>query len=84
VLTPEREVGAETGTCRLRASLEPAHGEHLPRLEEDHAAHRRAGLRETTSDYLIRDPERGGVAVRDRSEIAEPHGADGDSKVRSG
>jgi thioredoxin reductase (NADPH) len=39
--------------------------------------HRRADLRETMSDYLIRDLERYGVAVRDRSEIAELHGADG-------
>jgi thioredoxin reductase (NADPH) len=39
--------------------------------------HRRADLRETMSDYLIRDLERYGVAVRDRSEIAQLHGADG-------
>ena len=39
--------------------------------------HRRADLRETMSDYLIGDLERHGVAVRDRSEIAELHGADG-------
>ncbi len=32
--------------------------------------HRRADLRETMSDYLIRELERYGVAVRDRSEIA--------------
>ena len=30
------------------------------------------------SDYLIRDLERYGVAIRDRSEIAELHGADGE------
>ena len=30
------------------------------------------------SDYLIDDLERYGVAVRDRSEIAELHGADGE------
>ena len=36
--------------------------------------HRRADLRETMSDYLIRDLERYGVAVRDRSEIAALHG----------
>ena len=29
------------------------------------------------SDYLVRDLERGGVAVRDRSEIAALHGKDG-------
>ena len=40
--------------------------------------HRRADLRETMSDYLIADLERYGVAVRDRSEIAELHGSDGE------
>jgi thioredoxin reductase (NADPH) len=39
--------------------------------------HRRADLRETMSDYLVRELERYGVAVRDRSEVAELHGADG-------
>ena len=39
--------------------------------------HRRADLRETMSDYLIRELERFGVAVRDRSEIAELHGTAG-------
>jgi thioredoxin reductase (NADPH) len=39
--------------------------------------HRRAELRETMSDYLLRELERYGVAVRDRSEIAELHGRDG-------
>jgi thioredoxin reductase (NADPH) len=39
--------------------------------------HRRADLRETMSDYLIRELERYGVAVRDRSEIAELHGENG-------
>ena len=39
--------------------------------------HRRADLRETMSDYLIRELERYRVAVRDRSEIAELHGRDG-------
>jgi thioredoxin reductase (NADPH) len=40
--------------------------------------HRRAALRETMSDYLILELERYGVAVRDRSEIAELHGTDGE------
>jgi thioredoxin reductase (NADPH) len=40
--------------------------------------HRRADLSETMSDYLIRDLDRAGVAVRGRSEIAELHGADGE------
>ena len=40
--------------------------------------HRRADLSETMSDYLIHDLERYGVAVRDRSEVAELHGADGE------
>ena len=39
--------------------------------------HRRADLRETMSDYLVRELERYGVAVRDRSEIAALHGSDG-------
>jgi len=39
--------------------------------------HRRADLRETMSDYLIRDLDRRGVVVRDHSEIVELHGADG-------
>ena len=39
--------------------------------------HRRADLRETMSDYLIRELDRYGVAVRDRSEIAALHGDDG-------
>ncbi len=39
--------------------------------------HRRADLRETMSDYLIRELERYGVAVRDRSEIDALHGEDG-------
>ncbi len=39
--------------------------------------HRRADLRETMSDYLVRELDRHAVAVRDRSEIAALHGADG-------
>jgi thioredoxin reductase (NADPH) len=39
--------------------------------------HRRADLRETMSAYLIRDLDRYGVVVRDRSELAALHGADG-------
>jgi thioredoxin reductase (NADPH) len=39
--------------------------------------HRRADLRETMSDYLIREVERAGVSIRDRSEVAALHGADG-------
>jgi thioredoxin reductase (NADPH) len=39
--------------------------------------HRRADVRETMSDYLVHDLERYGVAVRDRSEIAELHGSRG-------
>jgi thioredoxin reductase (NADPH) len=39
--------------------------------------HRRGDLRETMSDYLIHELDRYGVAVRDRSEIAELHGDDG-------
>jgi thioredoxin reductase (NADPH) len=39
--------------------------------------HRRADLRETMSDYLVLELERYGVAVRDRSEVSELHGRDG-------
>jgi thioredoxin reductase (NADPH) len=39
--------------------------------------HRRDELRETMSDYLVREIDRYSVAVRDRSEIAALHGADG-------
>lgn len=39
--------------------------------------HRRGDLHETMSDYLVRELERYGVAVRDRSEISALHGADG-------
>ncbi len=39
--------------------------------------HRRADLRETMSDYLVREIERYGVVVRDRSEIAALHGENG-------
>ncbi len=40
--------------------------------------HRRANLRETMSHYLIDDLKRYGVAVRDRVEITELHGQDGE------
>ena len=40
--------------------------------------HRRADLRETMSDYLLSELERYGVAVRDRSEVVELHGSDGE------
>ena len=39
--------------------------------------HRRANLGETMSAYLIHELDRYGVAVRDRSEIAALHGANG-------
>jgi thioredoxin reductase (NADPH) len=39
--------------------------------------HRRADLRETMSDYLVRELEQHGVPVRDRSEIAALHGTEG-------
>jgi len=39
--------------------------------------HRRVDLRETMSDYLVRELERSGVVVRDRSEIAALQGRDG-------
>jgi thioredoxin reductase (NADPH) len=39
--------------------------------------HRRADLRETMSDYLVRELDRYGVAVRNESEIATLHGTEG-------
>jgi thioredoxin reductase (NADPH) len=39
--------------------------------------HRRADLRETMSDYLVRELEQHRIAVRDRSEITALHGTDG-------
>lgn len=39
--------------------------------------HRRADLRETMSDYLIKDLDRFGIAVRDRSEVSAIHGENG-------
>jgi thioredoxin reductase (NADPH) len=39
--------------------------------------HRRGDLRETMSDYLVRELHRYGVVVRDRSEIAALHGERG-------
>ena len=39
--------------------------------------HRRADLRETMSDYLVRELERYGIAVRDLSEIGALHGDGG-------
>ena len=39
--------------------------------------HRRSSLSETMSQYLIDELERYGIAVRDRSEVAALHGADG-------
>lgn len=40
--------------------------------------HRRADLSETMSNYLLEELDRYGVIVRDRSEIAELHGTDGE------
>jgi thioredoxin reductase (NADPH) len=45
--------------------------------------HRRADLRETMSDYLLADLDRYGVAVRDRSEVAELHGSGGELEAVS-
>jgi thioredoxin reductase (NADPH) len=39
--------------------------------------HRRADLRETMSEYLVLELDRYGVAVRDRSEVCELHGENG-------
>ncbi len=60
------------GNSAAQAAVWLARGGALVKL-----LHRRANLRETMSDYLIQELERYGVAVRDRSEIAQVHGADG-------
>ncbi len=39
--------------------------------------HRRADLRQMMSEYLMLELERHGVAIRDRSEVADLHGHDG-------
>jgi thioredoxin reductase (NADPH) len=49
--------------------------------------HRRSDLHETMSDYLIAELERYGVAVLNRTEVAELHGANGELEavtLRSG
>ena len=43
--------------------------------------HRRTDLHETMSDYLVRELDRYGVVVRDRSELAALHGTDGRLEV---
>src|SRR5262249_57449288 len=60
------------GNSAAQAAIWLARGGALVTL-----VHRRADLRETMSDYLIRDLERAGVLVRGRSEIAALHGAHG-------
>jgi len=60
------------GNSAGQAAVWLAHGGALVTL-----LHRRADLGETMSDYLVRELERAGVAVRDRSEIAELHGENG-------
>ena len=79
--------GASGGAAapRVRASWAAATRPARPRSGSRAVAlvtllHRRADLRETMSDYLVRDLERYGVAVRDRSEIAALHGSTGTSK----
>jgi thioredoxin reductase (NADPH) len=60
------------GNSAGQAAVWLAHGGALVTL-----LHRRADLRETMSDYLVREVESAGVAIRDRSEIAELHGEGG-------
>jgi thioredoxin reductase (NADPH) len=45
--------------------------------------HRRGDLAETMSAYLIEELDRYGVAIRDRSEITELHGSDGELEAVS-
>src|SRR2546425_881016 len=67
-----RVAGVGGGNSAGQAAVWLARGGALVTL-----LHRRADLHETMSDYLIRDLERYGVAVRDRGEIAVLHGASG-------
>jgi len=60
------------GTSAAQAAIWLVRGGALVTL-----LHRRASLSETMSDYLIHDLDRYGVNVRDRSEVAALHGADG-------
>jgi thioredoxin reductase (NADPH) len=60
------------GNSAGQAAVWLAHGGALVTL-----LHRRADLRETMSDYLIHEVEKAGVAIRDRSEIAQLHGSAG-------
>ena len=60
------------GNSAGQAAVWPAKGGALVTL-----LHRRADLRATMSDYLVRELERYGVVVRDRSEIAALHGEEG-------
>ena len=68
----ERVVVVGGGNSAGQAAVWLARGGALVTL-----LHRRADLRETMSEYLIHDLERYGVAVRDRSEVAELHGTEG-------
>ena len=68
----ERVAVVGGGNSAGRAAIWLARGGALVTL-----LHRRADLRETMSDYLVRELERYGVAVRDSSEIAALHGSDG-------
>ena len=61
------------GNSAAQAAIWLANGGALVTL-----LHRRSDLSETMSDYLIKDLDRFGVAVRDSSEIAELHGTGGD------
>ncbi len=61
------------GNSAAQAAVWPARGGALVTL-----LHRRADLGETMSDYLLLELDRYGVAVRDRSEVAQLHGSDGE------
>src|SRR5205085_5752505 len=60
------------GTSAGQAAVWLARGGALVTL-----LHRRADVHETMSDYLIRELDRYGVSVRDRSEIAAFRGTEG-------
>ena len=68
----ERVVVVGGGNSAAQAAVWLSRGGALVTL-----LHRRADLRETMSEYLVRELKRYGVETRDRSEITALHGTDG-------
>ena len=73
-----RSVRGHPGGGRRRRQLRGQRRCGLPAAAPGDLLHRRADLRETMSEYLLPELDRYGVAVRDRSEVVELHGAGGE------